>query len=286
MILLVSLLATAQPVLIPDHPMVDAAVENLEKGDTSALRDVFTAVHSLAMDGQMAVRTPNAAIDLLSGCKATELPRTGNPDFAFYNFEWTCADGDYFAAIAPDDKGRTLSFVDVSALAAYREQRARPIRPPRAPPIVRVAPRGTAEAEAAQQKRDAFRLRRANAVGAALVDGEDEALADRTARDALVAYSFFNPVLSEEFVEMEGDGPEAMAEQLAHLRDTMGKPVSYDCLTPGPITSCTWKFAKPGNVVNALFSVDDDADNADWQINFMRFRYLTTERREQAERNR
>ncbi|WP_265563169.1 hypothetical protein [Sphingomicrobium arenosum] len=273
--------AAYPPTQLPLHPRVEAAVAALEAGETDELRHVFSSVEAVTMFGRLAARTPGEAIALLSGCDATERDRRLAGRDIFYTYEFACDAERYFVGMTVDDNGRSLSFYDVSTMADYEAHRVREDRPAAVPPPVHVANlTGAQRAEVERHRKEQTQLNfnRAMAVAGALTESNAQGFVNRVRADGRVTTAFMDPFLNQPFFEQVGEGPEAMAQQLAHIQATVGTPVGHACELNEWVQQCSWRFREPGTRLDAYFLLTGEDRNEEWRIAMMNFRYTTKER--------
>nr|WP_137678311.1 hypothetical protein [Parerythrobacter lutipelagi] len=274
--------ASAQPSTdIPDHAVVTSAVSALEQGDVEEAGWLISQVETIGVPDK-AFATPKLAIAALFGCPAKEVKRTGLGSFPMFHYEWSCANETYVGMVVPDEKGKSVALVDLVP-KSVAEAEAKVMRaPPMVPPMnmARRTPMTPEEIEAAKQRRaqeDARRLARATQLAQAVTDGRGDEIAERVSPSARILYAFRNPFLSQNFVEMDGQGAQAFIDQVAYAHEEMGKPKAGSCEKGGYSVLCTWEFPAVGKKLIAFIGVGG-AEGDDWKIYSVTFNYATAEK--------
>ena len=261
----------------PPLASVDATIAALEAGETDVALRYVTSIEMLAARDRL-VTTPLAAAELLSGCKATQTRSVARGTMSFYYFEWACADETYTGSLVPDEDPRTVVIVDLMTKLDAEELAKAPralTRPPLAPPAMpraqtpeQIAAREEREKQAAER-----RQRHADAFGQIVMRNDVAAMRAVTRDTAPIKYSFHNPFLSKAFVEFDGQGSDALVEQVAHAFATLGTPTRFECSTTNPYNSlCKWEFAEPGQTLLAFIGI---GSGEAFELTRVDFRYAT-----------
>lgn len=258
---------------------VTATIAALEAGDAQEAARYITSIEWLLRRDRL-VSTPREAIALLSGCEATATSSRSMGKMSFHVFEWACADETYTGQLIPNEDPRTLVIADLMTKSDGEAVKRLPSAPPRlmipppAPPS-RPTPEQVAEREARMQAIRARGQRNANTFGQLVMDGDLDGLAAVTSDIARVRYSFHDPFLSQSFVEYDGEGGNAMREQVAHALASLGPPTAYECKVERYSTTCKWEYEELGTTMFAFISPGygetPDVTSAD-------FRYATREK--------
>lgn len=278
--------------VIPDSPVVDAALAALASGDRDELEWRLSRVGSMQIP-----RTEYldrwAIADTLRGCKASEVRREAFRGYSLYGFEWDCGDQTYVGRLVPEKSGSSVAIVDLFRKdGKYGDLVLR--RPPTIPAIISPPPSLSAEEQAREEAREAREMQGKLAVAetfaAAFAAGDLPGFQGRHTSYTDIDYGFLDPFADQLYVDkvwrVEGQKAEAdtaLAEIIAFTREQFGTPSSWSCEGAAPYVECEWRFADTGaKLRNHMLIVRPGSD--DWGMKIFWFRYETAEKLAAAKR--
>ena len=286
MIWLLALMASPAPACaqvdgIEDVPAIAATIAALEAEDIAGARRLI-ADTGHAYVGERIVFLPAEAIALLAGCEARELGRSRFQGYPLFVFEWDCGRKDYTGALVPsDDRQSVLAYNIVEGDGAKRLLQGIPIPPPPVRIVAQtpeVQARLDREAEEHRQRLNMISLTKGDKFARLMTEGDTEALLAAVNQYSEIRLAFQHPSMTQEFVEMTGTDAAALAEQLAFIKDTLGRPTGYSCEIEDRRTRCDWQFDELGKRLSAYIN---GCCTDRWLIGRIDFRYSTRAKAEE-----